>query len=77
MRLHEHITNKRKDFSEKLSTQLVKDNDVIVIETLSLKDMAKFRKWEERKYLKDKSNHGKSVHDLGWNYFVQRLKNQS
>lgn len=73
-RLHEHIANKRKDFNEKLSTKLVEENDVIVIESLSLKDMAKFKKWSERRDLKDKSNHGKSVNDLGWCYFVKRLK---
>ena len=76
-RLHEHIANKRKDFVEKTSTKLVKENDVIVIESLSLKDMAKFRKWEERKNSKDKSNHGKSVNDLGWYYFVNRLKTKA
>ena len=76
-RIHEHIANKRKDFNEKLSTQLVKENDVIVIESLSLKDMAKFKKWEERKESNDKSNHGKSVNDLGWYYFVQRLKTKA
>ena len=76
-RLHEHISNKRKDFNEKLSTKLVRENDVIVIETLSLKDMAKFRKWSERKDSKDKSNHGKSVNDLGWYTFVQRLKTKA
>ena len=76
-RIHEHIANKRKDFNEKLSTKLVKENDVIVIESLSLKDMAKFKKWEERKESSDKSNHGKSVNDLGWYYFVQRLKTKA
>ena len=76
-RIYEHIANKRKDFNEKLSTKLVKENDVIVIESLSLKDMAKFRKWEERRNSKDKSNHGKSVNDLGWYYFVQRLKTKA
>lgn len=76
-RLHEHIANKRKDFNEKLSTQLVKENDVIVIETLSMKDMAKFKKWSERKDAKDKNNHGKSVSDLGWCYFVNRLKTKA
>ena len=76
-RIHEHIANKRKDFNEKLSTKLVKENDVIVIESLSLKDMAKFKKWEERKESNDKSNHGKSVNDLGWYYFVQRLKTKA
>ena len=76
-RIHEHIANKRRDFNEKLSTKLVKENDVIVIESLSLKDMAKFKKWEERKESKDKSNHGKSVYDLGWYSFVQRLKTKA
>lgn len=76
-RLHEHVANKRRDFNEKLSTQLVKENDVIVIESLSMKDMAKFKKWSERKNLTDKSNHGKSVNDLGWCYFVQRLKTKA
>lgn len=76
-KLHEHIANKRKDFNEKLSTQLIKENDVIVIETLSMKDMAKFRKWKERKYSKDKNNYGKSVNDLGWCYFVNRLKTKA
>jgi putative transposase len=76
-RLHEHIANKRKDFNEKLSTKLITENDVIVIESLSMKDMAKFKKWEERKNLKDKSNHGKSINDLGWCYFVNRLKTKA
>ena len=76
-RLHEHIVNKRKDFNEKLSSKLIKENDVIVIETLSMKDMAKFRKWEERKDSKDQNNHGKSVNDLGWYYFVNRLKTKA
>ena len=76
-RLHAHIANKRKDFIEKTSTKLVKENDVIVVESLSLKDMAKFKKWSERKDTPDKSNHGKSVYDLGWYTFVQRLKTKA
>ena len=76
-RLHEHVANKRRDFNEKLSTKLVKENDVIALETLSLKDISKFRKWSERKDSKDKCNHGKSVNDLGWNYFVNRLKTKA
>lgn len=76
-RVHEHIANKRHDFIEKLSHKLVHENDVIVVETLSLKDMAKFRTWEERKNLKDKNNHGKSVYDLGWGIFLNRLKTKA
>lgn len=76
-KVYEHVTNIRKDFIEKLSTKLVKENDVICIESLSLKDMARFRKWEERKNSTDKSNHGKSVNDLGWYMFTQRLKTKA
>lgn len=76
-RVYEHISNIRKDFIEKLSTKLVKENDVIVIENLSLKDMSRFKKWEERKLLKDKCNHGKSMNDLGWYMFTQRLKTKA
>lgn len=76
-RLHEHISNKRKDFNEKLSSKLVKENDVIVLETLSLKDMAKKKSFEEKCNSSDKTDHGKSVHDLGWAYFVNRLKTKA
>lgn len=76
-RVHEHIANKRNDFIEKISHKLVKENDIIIVETLSLKDIAKFRTWEERKNSKDKSNHGKSVHDLGWGIFLNRLKTKA
>ena len=76
-RIYEHIKNKRKDFIEKISTELMKENDVIVVESLSLRDMAKFKKWSERKDISDKSNHGKSVYDLGWYTFVQRLKTKA
>ena len=76
-RVHEHIANKRHDFIEKLSYKLVNENDVIIVETLSLKDIAKFRTWEERKNSSDKSNHGKSVHDLGWGFFLNRLKTKA
>lgn len=76
-RIHEHIKNARKDFIEKLSTDLVRKNDVIVIETLSLKDMAKFRTWNERNGSSNPFNHGKSVSDLGWGCFVSRLKTKA
>ena len=61
-RILEHTANCRKDFLEKLSDSLTKENDVIVVETLSLQDMAKSYKL------------GKSVNDLGWFTFLRRLK---
>ena len=36
-RLQEHIANQRKDFLQKLSTEIVKNNDVICIEDLQVK----------------------------------------
>ena len=40
-RLHEHITNQRSDMMHKLSTQLIRENDVICIEDLEPKNMVK------------------------------------
>ena len=40
-RLHEHISNQRKDMLHKLSSQLIRENDVICIEDLASKNMVK------------------------------------
>ena len=60
--INEKISNKRKDFSHKLSTKLVKENDVIVVESLNLKQMSQ------------QSKLGKSVMDLGYSQFITQLK---
>lgn len=60
--LHEKIANKRKDFIEKLSLQLVRENDCIVVEQLNLKGMSRGL------------HMGKSVADLGYAMFVNKLK---
>ena len=61
-RLYEKIANSRKDFIEKLSSKLIAENDVIVIESLNMKSMAQML------------NLGKSVNDLAWGMFVNRLQ---
>lgn len=61
-KLYEKIANSRKDFIEKLSTDLISKNDVIVIESLNMKAMAQ------------SLNLGKSTNDLGWGLFVARLE---
>ena len=63
--VHEKITNKRKDFTQKLSTELVRNYDVIVVEHLSLKGMSQAL------------NLGKSVMDLGYSQFVHQLDYKS
>lgn len=60
--LNEKISNKRKDFSHKLSTKLVNEYDVIVVESLNLKQMSQHLKL------------GKSVMDLGYSQFINQLK---
>ena len=60
--INEKISNKRKNFSHKLSTELVKNNDVIVVESLNLKAISQGLKL------------GKSVMDLGYSQFINQLK---
>lgn len=60
--INEKIQNKRKDFSHKLSTKLVKNYDVIVVESLNLQAISQGLKL------------GKSVMDLGYSQFINQLK---
>ena len=61
-RINKKIHNQRTDFCHKLSTQLVKDNDAIVVESLNLKTMSQCL------------HLGKSVMDLGYSQFINQLQ---
>jgi putative transposase len=61
-RVHEKISNSRRDFQQKLSTQIVRDYDVIGIETLNMQAMSQCL------------NLGKSVMDNAWGSFVNMLE---
>ena len=61
-RQYEKITNQRKDFLHKLSTQLIREYDVICIEDLKVENMVK------------NHNLAKSINDVSWGEFVRQLQ---
>ena len=60
-KIHEKIKNQRNDFAHKISTNLVKDFDLIAIENLNILGMSK-------------GILAKQIHDAAWNGFFQKLK---
>jgi len=61
-RIHARIADRRRDFLQKLSTRLIRENQTICVESLQVKNMVKHPKLS------------KAISDVGWSEFVTQLE---
>ena len=73
-KLFERVHNIQVDYINKLSRDLCKHNELIVLEDLNLTEMAEHTSYKDSKTSTKGGNHGKSIGLLQWSYFLKKLE---
>ena len=76
-KLYERVHNIQVDYINKLSRDLCKHNELIVLENLNLVDMTERTSYSDPETSTKGGNHGKSVSLLQWSYFLKKLEENS
>ena len=76
-KLYERVHNVQIDYINKLSRDLCKHNELIVLENLNLAEMSEHTSCLDSKTSSKGGNHGKSVSLLQWSYFLKKLEQNS
>jgi putative transposase len=61
-KIHARIADRRRDYQHKLSTRMIRENQVICVESLAVKNMMQH------------PTRARAIADVGWGEFVRRLE---